>query len=271
IENPEFEKAKLEQVRAWKAERVATARFFSSKESKISPLLAGYQVEEGDKIRNDQKHVEDPSKRSVQIIDQAKKHLAPPDPGLDRARRAFAGNFEGWANVQLTPKFANKIPAVDGIRMSDAYELYSQWSGYPEAVAPIPGKLALYNAAWMASFDAAKPVTIADVMAAKAPGCKVKDKARFFYFQPPRVTEGKQSITDLLIVACGQAAERDGYYGFGSAQLLQYDQNGRLVALYDSGSVTVLSWSDEGKLSGGKRLRNTGSFLRTSSLMPRAR
>jgi hypothetical protein len=268
IENPDFEKAKLEQVRAWKKERVEAAKFFASKAAKASPLLPGYRVEKGPtgpKLPwND-----DPNQRMAQLIDELGNKLEGRAAELERARQAYASGFAGWTNVRLAPKIGNKIPAVDGLQVPDAYELYAGWTGESSFRVPLSGKLALYGTRWLASFDAAKPVTIASVLTAKASGCDVKDGVRYYYFEPPRTGEGRHSITDLLVVACGQAAERDGYYGFGVAQLLQYDQAGQLVALYDIDSVTALTWSDAGKLVGGERVQRVGNRLQPTTMKPR--
>jgi hypothetical protein len=271
IENPEFEKSKLAKVTSWKKERVDTAKYFASKEAKSSPLLAGYSVEEGDESLSNLKSANGTSAKAVQVIELAKKHIKGHDQELDRALATFKTDFAGWTNVTVTPKIGKRVPAVDGLYTAQAYDLYEGSISLDGFAVPLPGKLAFFKTSLLAAFDSAKPVSLDDASESKS--CRVKDDANYFYYQPPSTAQGRKAITDLLVFACGRVAERDAYYGFTLVQLLQYNDSGQLIALYDKSSVTTFQWSegDDPKVVGGERLRASGSYQHPARLVPRTK
>ncbi len=179
----------------------------------------------------------------------------------------FKNDFAGWINVTVTTKIGKKVPALDGFHLPQPYDLYEGSPSLEGYLFPLPGKLAFFKTSLLATFDSAKPVSLYG----EGRGCRVKDKSHYYYYQAPSKGKGRKAITELLVWACGRVAERDAYYGVNFLQLLQYNDHGQLIALYDLDSVTILNWSDgdDPKVVGGQRIATRGSYWQSSRLVPR--
>jgi len=238
-ENPEFEKSKLERVRAWKKERVDAAKFYGSEQARKSPLLAGYvttlypegEEPEGLELKLDQK-----------IIDEATAAFEDPPSG------SGGGRFPGWMQMTIKPASTKRLPRIDGIG-SGSYDHFEDgmWYADEDFVSPITDKLAFLRAADLSAIQAKNAKSVDDT--ANEDDKKCRRGTEYFFV----AKDHNGPIRELLVVACGYAEQREGIYHWKWLQLLHYDDKGHLVALFDAMSQTELYWSggNNAKIIGG--------------------
>jgi YD repeat-containing protein len=253
-ENPAFEKAKLEEVRAWKASRLDAARLFASSEAKSLPVGTSYRVT--DRRELDARIEAGDAVAGAGALVAAAGPAVGEVPALGRAAAALESGFADWVAVSVAIKKPRPIPSIDGLYVPGDDELAA---GVPPRedsyVLPLPDQLELLTSSRLSPFESSEGVSVSEAMDASAEACKRQDETHHFYFRPPG-SGGEAAVRELLVVQCGQVAERDGYYGYAGFQLLEYDDSGRLVATVEPRGVTVYEWSKSGdRIAGGRRLR----------------
>lgn len=251
-ENPAFEKAKLDKVRAWKQERLEAARLFASNAGKQMPVGTSYRVVGAKAIgKLDGVAKDDPIARASAVAKRSIGDLAMNKDAVARAEQALESKFAGWKPVSAVVKKGRKVPAVDGLHIPYADELSGPYPRNDSYTLPLPGLVEFLTSDRVSLFEATGAPSIADALAGKPRACKREsDTPTFFYFQPP---EKGGVTTELLVVQCGMIAERDSYYGYATLQLLEYDDTGKLAAIVDPASVSAFTWTDA-RLGSGQRV-----------------
>jgi hypothetical protein len=260
-ENPAFEKAKLDKVRAWKKDRLEAARLFASGEGKAMPVGTSYRVVGAKKAGKIGGGHGDSTARAAALVEAAIGSIGD-RPVLERAKSALASKFDGWKPVSAAVKKGRRVPAIDGLHIPEPEEMMGPFVRDDSYTLPLPGLVEFLTSSRISLFEASASTTVADALAGKPAACKREtEKPTYFYFQPP---ERGGVTTELLIVQCGMFAERDGYYGYTSMQLVEYDDTGKLAAVIDAASVSAFTWSAGSKLGAGERIHASYSGEITS-------
>ncbi len=256
-ENPAFEKAKLDQLLAWKRNRIAAAKILGGAGAGDLPILPGYRVTEGDKTPPDFKEDGKPYHELRSSLRLAAERGAPADP-VERANAALATNFKDWVRLQVVARHPLELPDVDGLRAANDIEMAY---GGPDGLFVLPSSQqgVLLNSGALSTFDTkgANPID--------TPSCK---KGTSEFMRPPRAAGGGPALRELLHVRCVTEETREGEATYMAWQVLEFDADGNLILV--AGPVSSVTWfewkkSDKGSpvLSGGGRLRYPGQPIET--------
>jgi hypothetical protein len=272
-DNPAFEKAKLEQVQTWKAERVAAAKAFRGEAAKAMPVAAQYRLEHDAKRSEGEFDTWAGCNGAAACVmrnglKRARERASDRWHGaLDRALAATTDDFAGLAPVQLAPSDKREMPAVDGLCAAVL------WWGLEEPYcsegiygAPMDGRLALFRAETTGTLGVKDAPKLADVLSAEAPACRRGDGATYAWARSEKDTEGRESVRDLLVVRCGMVESREGESPVSEPQLLVYGADGRLALSAGRAYVTLFDWRDAGgrpAVAGGESLFSYGGDYST--------
>jgi hypothetical protein len=253
VENPAFEKAKLDELLAWKKNRLAAAKLFASEKAAELPILSGYRVEQGEaavSVTPDRGH-NDQVRAALQALRRA-AGSALPDAPAERANAALAADLDGWVPVRVVARTPLEIPEVDGLRAGQGEELiYSS----PEDAFLIPafeGGL-LLRSDHLSTFD----------VKGDDPRGRVDCKhGRSEFLRPPRSAGDGPLVRELALVSCVEEETREGTATYAVWQLLVFDEQGYLTLMTTpGGEVVSLEWEQPGSvrtLVGGLRVRWPG-------------
>ena len=254
-ENPAFEKSKLDQLLAWKKNRLAAAKILGGAGAHDLPILPGYRVVTGDKVSFDIARDGKPYNGLRSALDALVKQGAPADAAA-RASAALAADFKDWVSVQVVARHPVELPDVDGLHLAGDEEMVY---GGPERALLLPAwqQGVLLQSGPLSTFDTKgkNPIDRTD--------CK-KGKSEFM--RPPRAGGGGPALRELLHVRCVAEETREGEATFMAWQLLEFDADGNLILV--AGPNTTVTWfewkpGEKGSpvLAGGARLRVPGGAL----------
>jgi hypothetical protein len=258
VENPAFEKAKLDSLLAWKKKRIESAKLLGGAKAAELPILAGYRVEPGDEMKfaipKDGKGFPE-LRGSIAAIGKQVSGAAYAD-AAKRATEALASKFGGWVKVQVTARAPLEVPDVDGLREPEGEELVY---GAPDDALLLPaseGAGALLRSAQLGTFDVkgGSPLDDAD--------CR---RGKETFLRGPRKAEDGPIPRELLFIRCVHEESRDGESKYQVWQLLEFDAEGNLVLT--AGPETEVQWFDWQKgekvttLVGGGRLMREGTAI----------
>ncbi len=270
-DNPAFEKAKLEQIQKWKAERLAAAKAFKGEAAKSMPVAAQYQRGDALPDRGDEWDVWGVCENGGQLcqmrasVERARLRASARFHGaLDRAVAAAKGDFAAFVPVQLAPADKRKVPEVDGLCAANLWwALEGPYCSEGVLGAPMDGQLSLYRADTLGTLEVKDAPALADVIAAEAPACKRSVATNYAWARGEKDAAGKTIVRELLVVRCGLAESREGEVPVAEPQLLVYGDDGRLAATAGRAYVTLFDWRDApGRVSGGETLYSWGdTFL----------
>jgi hypothetical protein len=256
VENPAFEKSKLEGLLAWKKNRLAAAKILTSTGAADLPILPGYRVVRGEEMKfsfvKDGKAYNGLRSSLVELAPHAGPAYA------DAAARAAAGlenGFHEWVKVQVVAKKPIELPGVDGLRAAENEELVY---GGPEDVFLLPSsdQGILLRSSHLSTFDTkgGNPMDRTD--------CKV---GRSEFMRPPRKPDEWPAVRELLHVRCVSEETREGMATYMTWQLLEFDADGNLVLVAGPhNQVQWLEWQKGEKgpvLAGGGRLKHESAPL----------
>lgn len=274
-DNPAYEKARLDKILKWKAERAEMASKFKSAVKTNMPLLPQYQVKSedidisvGERGESCWKNrAADPMcfiRTSLDLSKQAK--LGAAAPLVDLARSTTAPDFSQFVPVRVAAVDDRPLPLTDGLCQPDLNSCEDDGC-YGAIPMPLVNKLGFLRADGFNAFEQRPSPTVAEVLTEKPPECRHRDNGKaFFYAYRPKNTDGREALRALLIVRCGRVETREGTTPASKPQLLVYDEQGRLALLADADSVTALRFRTESGgpvLVGATRL-NYGSLITLS-------
>lgn len=248
-ENPAFEKAKLDQLLAWKNNRLAAAKILGGAGARDLPILPGYRVVAGEKIAFDIIEDGKPYNALRSTLDAVVKQGAPAEAAA-RAAAALAGDFEDWVNLQVVARHPVELPDVDGLhRTADEGMLY----GGPEKALVLPTSQhgVLLQSSALSTFDTKgkNPMERTE--------CK---KGGSEFMRPPRAAGSGPALRELLHVRCVTEETREGEATYMAWQLLEFDADGNLVLV--AGPHTTVTWFEWKKGEKGAPVVAAGGRLR---------
>ena len=256
VENPAFEKNKLDELLAWKKNRLAAAKLLSGTKAAELPIRTGYRVVDGaevtgHKIADGKPH---PSvRRSLAAVPQ---YAGPAVAALaQRASASLENGFDGWVTVQVVARDPIELPDVDGLRAATGEELVY---GPPDDAFVLPASQqgVLLRSSHLSAFDTK----------GKNPLEKTKCKeGASEYMRPPRKPGGSPVLEELLLVRCVTEETREGEATYMTWQLLEFDPEGNLVLIAAPWqTVQWLEWQKGEKgtvVAGGGRIKGFGEPL----------
>jgi hypothetical protein len=256
-ENPAFEKSKLDQLLAWKQNRLAAAKILGGAGARSLPVLPGYRVVSGEKTPPDFKDDGKPHPELRSSLTLAGSHGAPAEPTA-RATAALAGNFKDWVRLQVVARHPLELPDVDGLRPANDVEMAY---GGPEKVFVLPASQhgVLLQSGKLSTFDTRGKNPI------DTPTCR---KGTSEFMRPPRAPGDGPALRELLHVRCVTEETREGEATYMAWQVLEFDADGNLVLIAGPvSSVTWLEWkkNEQGNpvVASGGRLRYPGQPIET--------
>jgi hypothetical protein len=275
-DNPAFEKARLDQILKWKAERVAAAQLFKSSAGKSMPVAPQY-LARGDFALGDaqRKYVEetcDPRRDPLCFVrnevrrtrffaaEDAKADVA----ALDHANAIVEGGVARFFPVQAVPQDKRRIPTVDGLCIRGLVGC-DEDPCYKALPMPLTGQMAFLNAANVSTLEVKDSPTPADVVAQKPKECQRRQPKTWVWALrgEPAAGGGAGRIEALLLASCGMVPTREGETTASSVQLLVYGKEGRLEIVADNFSVAALRWRPDangGVLAGGRLTQSWGGI-----------
>jgi hypothetical protein len=233
VENPAFEKSKLERLLAWKDERVAAAKAFQSEGSRGLPIAAGYRV-----ITNAQKGGEPKSGDGEFGFLEGMLALVPPaapasKDAVERARQALTAGRDTWIAQEVLARAPLALPAVDGLDKPTSEDLaYDSREGvFLVPFSKLQGVLL-----------ASAGLTVSDIKGTISDDCRKKGEVRFW--RAPKQERTGPDVRELIMQSCVVMEERDGEYLYMVTQVLEFDEKGRLVLVAGPHDVQWFEWRE---------------------------
>ena len=249
VENPAFEKAKLEELLAWKKNRIAAATILGGARAGQLPILPGYRVEKGPPAAGEE--VDGTNGWLRGSLAAIAPHAPAAAASIAAADRAIAADFAGWVPVQLVARPPLELPEVDGLRVASNEELVY---GPATDAFHLPGFQGgvLLRSDHLSTFDTRdKEIAEQD--------CKA-GTTRFR--RPPRAAGDGPALRQLLVTRCVAEETREGEATYTMWQLLAFDESGRLVLTTGPGAtVQVFEWTERDGgpvVAGGARVIGGG-------------
>ncbi len=266
-ENPAFEKQKLEQVRAWKKERLEAAQAFKAAAKQRMPIASQYRAtrrEEKD-LQLPDCNFDDPMCHMKNALTAAEKRGAGHASAVARARKALEGKLAGFAAVEASALDKRPMPRIDGLCTPGLYACFDSGCGEGLELASA-GTMGYLRADQLSVFERKPEATLAEALTAKAPVCR-RDKPRDLAWAERRKdASGKERVSALFVVRCGTVEAREGSVNVAYPQLLVYDDAGRLEAVVAREGATVIDWKgqgDDARIAGGSRF---GIYMGTAQV-----
>ena len=247
VENPAFEKSKLESLLGWKKNRLAAAAVLGGNKAAGLPILSGYRVVDGDEqpAQEQLKGANAGLRASVQAARQAAGGAL--DGLARRADAALVSDFAGWRVVQVVARPKLEVPDVDGLHQATDEELAY---GAPDDAFVLPPRQqgSLLENDHLTAFD----VKGSDPR--KRSTCKPGHTG---FLRPPRTAGEGPALTELVAIRCVRVEDREGYATYDVWQLLEYDEHGNLALLI--GPSSVVEWFDWKTEQSGRRVLMAGT------------
>ena len=242
VENPAFEKAKLDEILGWKKNRLAAAALFGTRKAAALPILPGYRVVDGEPAAA--AAGDDDFSASLTALASAVPAAA---EVAGRASAAIGKEFSGWRPVQVVARPPLALPAVDGLYEPGSLELVFE----PRTDAfmlPSSSQGVLLASRTLSLFDTQEKRD-----PRKRTDCK---EGKTWFMRPPRGEGGGAGAAgplpaELLTVRCVVEETREGQASYTVWQLLEFDSQGNLVLMVGPQQVQWLEWRAEAAASGG--------------------
>jgi hypothetical protein len=261
VENPAFEKSKLDGLLAWKKKRIEAAKVLGSAKAAALPILAGYRVVRGPELSFAGVKDNKPYEELRGTLAELAKHTANVPGFADAAKRATAGlesKFKGWVRVQVVTRAPITLPSVDGLREGEGEEIVF---GSPDDTFLLPASPehgVLVRSTQLSGFDmkGENPMDDSD--------CKAGKQA---FMRPPRAAADGPTVRELMLIRCVAEDTREGVATYMVWQLLEFDAEGNLVLT--AGPRHEVQWFEWQKreqgsvIAGGGRLQGEGDELET--------
>lgn len=266
-ENPAFEKAKLEKLLRWKAERLAAAKAFAGAAAGSMPVAPQYRVRKAEEALSGLdvwqacRGESSPLCKFRVVVEAARARASARfHAPLDAALAALKGGLSDFRPVQVAPTDRREMPAVDGICRPDLWwSVEGPWC--PGVHGPPTGRLGIFRRDTVGIFAVTEAPPIADAIRAKAAACRQKKDRTLAWARTTKDPDGRERVEALFVVECGLVNSRDGLHPAAQSQLLVYGADGRLALSAGDEWVTLYDWRevDGGAvISGGEHLDALG-------------
>jgi len=256
-ENPAFEKQKLEQVRAWKKERVEAAQAFKAAARQRMPIASQYRAtrrEEKD-LQLPDCHFDDLMCHMRNALTAATQRGAGHAAAVGRAKRALERKLAGFSPVETSSLDKRPVPRIDGLCTPGLYACFDSGCGEGLELAQA-GTMGHLRADQLSVFERKPEATLTEALTAKAAVCRHKKFRDLAWAERTKDASGKERVSTLFVVRCGTVEAREGTVNVAYPQLLVYDDAGRLEAVVAREGTTVIDWKgqgDDARIAGGAR------------------
>jgi hypothetical protein len=248
-DNPAFEKSRFDKILQWKRDRLAAAQLFKTTSAKALPIAAQYVVRDAAERaagEDDAACDDDPACLIAQPLGPAgktpafQKHAA----AHALAQKLAQGKFATMSPVKAVAQIGRAVPKVDGL-CTPSLEVCSEDPCTQSLPMPLGGQLAFLKAGEVGTLTAKDAPTLTQVMNNQAPGCQTKKGAKFAWAQhAPAAAGAPGRLEALLLAECALIPGREGYFPYSTAQLLVYDDKGRLELSSASSQAAVYEWRE---------------------------
>jgi hypothetical protein len=238
-DNPAFEKTKREKLMQWRAARIAAAKVFTGKTD--MPLYPAYEIKstpstvEGSGI--DLSAMVAAAAEDATFAKEWKDALA--------IATGVVKNLDAMPRVQIAPRAATKLVAVDGVQIASIGDIASGEGPYFDEGAfrlPMLGTVASLFADQLRVLEFKDKTTISAFEKAKG---LCKDT---LWAQRKDSKEGPTQLQAVVLGRCAKVEGREGSWNARTLELLVYDATGKVVLAVGDGHVEGYRWSsDNGK------------------------
>jgi hypothetical protein len=238
-DNPAFEKGKREKLMQWRAARIAAAKLFSGKTD--IPLYPAYEITQApsgiETAGVDLEEMVAAAARDKVFAKEWKDALA--------IAAGVAKNRDAMPRVQIAPRNATKLVAVDGVRITSIHDIATGEGPYHEEDAfrlPMLGTVAALFADQLRVLEVKDKTTIGAFQSTEG---RCKDT---LWAQRNASKEGPTQVAALVLGRCAKVEGREGSWNARVLELVVYDASGKAVLVIGDGHVEGYRWTtDKGK------------------------
>jgi hypothetical protein len=257
VDNPAFEKGKREKLMTWRASRLAAAKLFKGKTD--MPLYPAYEV------RRTDSSVEETGIDLAAMVASARAETGLAKEWKDALAIAegVVKNLDGLARVQIAPRSATKLVAVDGVQLPQAYDVATgegpHWTNDTFRM-PMLGTVAALFADQLRVLEIKDTLKVSKFEATKGL-CK---DTLWAQRKESKEATGPSQLQAVVLGRCAKVKGREGSWNARVLELLVYDATGKLVLVVGDGHVEGYRWAvDAGKpmVSGARSLVAIGSMV----------
>ncbi len=255
-DNPAFEKSKRDDLRAWRASRIAAAKALTGRVVML-PIYSAYAItsrdHQGDH-RGDLKGMLERAKADAAFHKEFQSLLA--------TAWSVVGAPDALQRVQLAPTTKQKLVEVDGIQIPGLDSVDGAYFDEASLRLPMMGTVAAMFADQLRVLDVKTKQT--PTQFEESTNKKCKTDAVWALRGPAKEGTGPQLLRALLVGRCGMVDGREGSYLTHTTELLVYDASGRLGLVVGAGHIEGYRWAiDAGKpmLTGGRSILAQGTAI----------
>ena len=254
-DNPAFEKGKREKLMQWRAARLAAAKLFTGKtDMPLYPAYATTTTPSGIEMEgvNFQAMVATATQDKV-FAKEWKDALA--------IAAGVVKNLDAMPRVKIAPRSATKLVGVDGMHVTQVYDIATGEGPYHQEDAirlPMLGTVAALFADQLRVLEFKDKTTITKFEEAKG---LCKDT---LWAQRKDSKEGPTQLQAVVLGRCAKVEGREGSWNARVLELLVYDTTGKVVLVLGDGHVEGYRWTTEnGKpmIAGARSLISIGNFV----------
>jgi len=236
VDNPAFEKSKRDKLMAWRAARLAAAKLLTGKTD--IPLYPAYEIT-----------AKDMSGETAGIDLAAMVKAAETDTVFAKdfkdaiaIARGASTNLDAMTRVQLAPRTAAKLVAVDGVQIPAVHDIATGEGPYLDEGAfrlPMLGTVASLFADQLRVLDIKDKLTVTKFNAAKG---LCKDTLWAQRKQAKEATAPAQ-LQAVVLGRCAKVEGREGSWNARVLEMIVFDANGRAVLVLGDGHVEGYRWA----------------------------
>jgi hypothetical protein len=235
-DNPAFEKGKREKLMQWRAARIAAAKLFTGKTE--MPLFPAYEITSTDS-KIEIEGIDIPAMVKVIANDAA---FAKEWKDALAIATATSKNLDAMTRVQIAPRAATKLVAVDGVQITQVHDIATGEGPYLQEDAfrlPMLGTVSSLFADQLRVLDIKDKLTITKFSEAKG---LCKDT---MWAARKEAKDGPQHLLALVLGRCAKVEGREGSWNARVLEMLVFDATGKVVLVVGDGHIEGYRWTTE--------------------------
>ncbi|ACY14985.1 NADase-type glycan-binding domain-containing protein [Haliangium ochraceum] len=273
-EQPELEKLHFEHIQRWKAARTKMRARFAGAQSGPLPLLPSYRLDTQRAGQGGENHwhmscegVDYQRCMLAESATLARMHNLLGDdvaPALQVAEQLMR-EVDSLRPVRLAFRDKRPIPTADNVHVPPFSSNDFFGYGFGGFELPYIGTMGVFFSQQIGLRTRAAAPAFAPMLRAEHEACNSKREQLAAWALEEPDGSGQQRLRGLLLVRCGLVESRIGPRPVAQAQVLVYDDAGRLSLILGPGYANALSWSQQGPhafITGGRGVTYSGD-LRT--------
>jgi hypothetical protein len=238
VDNPAFEKSKREKLMAWRAARLAAAKLFTGKTD--MPLYPAYEITAKDS------NIDTEGLELAAMVKAAEKDAVFAKDFKDAigVAGAVAKNLDGMTRVQIAPRSAAKLVAVDGVQITAVHDIATGEGPYLDEGAfrmPMLGTIASLFADQLRVLDIKDKLTVTKFNEAKGL-CK---DTLWAQRKESKEATGPSQLQAVVLGRCAKVEGREGSWNARTLEMVVFDANGRAVLVLGDGHVEGYRWATD--------------------------